>query len=75
MRTSCAWWLAMTDASAILASLDRFIGKLAHHGQLISGHRVATQISPMATTNQLTKQVTYHCCHSGHSEQGDLRRS
>jgi hypothetical protein len=59
----------MTDAAAILASLDRFIGQLAHHAELISGHRVATQIGPMVTTNPLTKQVTNHSYHSGHAEQ------
>jgi len=40
----------MTDAAAILASLDRFIGQLARQAELTSSHRVATQISPMATT-------------------------
>src|SRR6516164_5751102 len=66
IRTSCVWWLAMTDAAAILASLDRFIGQLARQAELTSSHRVATQISPMATTNPLTKQVTNHSYHSGH---------
>jgi len=56
----------MTDAAAILASLDRFIGQLARQAELTSSHRVATQISPMATTNPLTKQVTNHSYHSGH---------
>jgi hypothetical protein len=62
----------MTDAAAILASLDRFIGQLAPHAELMSGHRVATQIGPMATTNPLTKQVTNHAYHSGHAEQETL---
>jgi hypothetical protein len=59
----------MTDASAVLASLDRFIGQLAHYGQLINGQRVATQIGSVATTNPLTKQVTNHPCHPSHPEQ------
>ena len=67
--TSCARCLAMADASAILASLDRFIGRLAHQGGLISGHRVATQDGPMATSNILTNQVANHSYHSGHPKQ------
>jgi hypothetical protein len=59
----------MTDASTILASLDRFIGQLAHHGELMSGHRVATQDGPMATSNTLTNQVANHSYHSGHPKQ------
>jgi hypothetical protein len=59
----------MADAFAILASLDRFIGQLAHHGELMSGHRVATQDGPMATSNTLTNQVANHSYHSGHPKQ------
>ena len=69
IQTSFAWWPAMTDASAILASLDRFIGQFAHHGELMSGHRVATQDGPMATSNTLTNQVANHSYHSGHPKQ------
>jgi len=69
IRASCAWWLAMTDAAAILASLDRFIGQLAHRAELISSPRVATQIGPMATTNQLKNKVTNHSYHSGHPKE------
>jgi hypothetical protein len=59
----------MADAFAILASLDRFIGQLAHHGELKTGHRVATQDGPMATSNTLTNQVANHSYHSGHPKQ------
>jgi len=59
----------MTDAAAILASLDRFIGQLAHRAELISSPRVATQIGPMATTNQLKNKVTNHSYHSGHPKE------
>jgi hypothetical protein len=59
----------MVDAFAILASLDRFIGQLAHHGELMSGHRAATQDGPMVTSNTLTNQVANHSYHSGHPKQ------
>lgn len=68
----------MTDASAILASLDRFIGQLAHHDEKMSGHRVATQDGPMATSNTLTNQVANHSYHSSQRKQetfaGDHKR-
>jgi hypothetical protein len=69
IRTSCGWWWVMTDVSAILASLDGFIGQLACHAELKSGHRVATESSPMATINPLTNRVANHSCHSGHPKQ------
>ena len=59
----------MTDASAILASLDRFIERFARHDELMSDHRVATQNEPMATINSLTNQGTNHSGHSGHPKQ------
>jgi hypothetical protein len=59
----------MTDTSAILASLDRFIARFARHGELRSGHRVATQYQPVAIMKPLTNQGNNHCGHSGHPKQ------
>ena len=59
----------MTDASAILISLDRFIEQLARHDRVTNSHRVATQDGAMATPNPLTNQLSGHSCHSGHPEQ------
>ena len=59
----------MTDASAILISLDRFIGQLARHDRVKNSHRVATQDGAMATPNPLTNQLSGHSYHSGHREQ------
>src|SRR6266446_3146546 len=50
----------MTDTSAILASLDRFIERFACHGELINGHRVATQFQPLAIEKPLTNQGNNH---------------
>jgi hypothetical protein len=56
----------MTDTSAILASLDRMIVRLACDGELKSDHRVATEDHRMATTNSLMGKANYpsgHCDH------------
>jgi len=58
----------MNDASAVLASLDKFIGQLADRGEQMSGHRLATEVGP-TTTNQLTNRVSGHRGHSGHPKQ------
>ncbi len=55
----------MTDTSAILASLDRFIERFVCHGELINGHRVATQSQPLAIEKPLTNQGNNHSGHSG----------
>lgn len=59
----------MTDRSAILASLDRFIEQFALDRKSIIGHRVATQNDPMATTHQLTNRAIGQFGHFGHSKQ------
>lgn len=59
----------MTDTSAILASLDRFIERLARHGELIDGHRMATQYQPVAITKPLTNQGNTQSGHSGQPKQ------
>jgi hypothetical protein len=59
----------MTDTSAILASLDRFIERFARHGELINGHRLATQYQPVAIAKPLTNQGNNHSGHSGHPKQ------
>jgi hypothetical protein len=55
----------MTDTSAILASLDRFIERFACHGELTNGHRVATQSQPLAIEKPLTNQGNNHSGHPG----------
>jgi hypothetical protein len=59
----------MTDTSAILTSLDRFIERFARHAELINGPRVTTQNEPMVTTNLLINKGTNHSDHSGHPKQ------
>jgi hypothetical protein len=59
----------MTDASAILASLDRFIERFSHDAKLRNDHRVVTQAGPVVTVNPLTCQATNHSYHSGHPKQ------
>jgi hypothetical protein len=59
----------MTDASAILASLDRFIEGFSNDLELRNSHRVAPQDGPVVTVNPLTSQATNHSCHSGHPKQ------
>jgi hypothetical protein len=59
----------MTDAPAILASLDLFIERYSHDGNLRNDHRVATQAGPVVTVNPLTWQATNHSYHSGHPKQ------
>jgi len=56
----------MNDASAVLASLDKFIERFAQHGESTGGHRVATQNEPLATINPLTSEGRNHSGHSGH---------
>jgi hypothetical protein len=51
----------MTDASAILASLDRFIERF--------GHQVATEEYPVATSKSLIRNDVGHSGHCGHSKQ------
>ena len=69
-RTTCTrWWRVMTDTSAILASLDRFIEKFSTDLKLRNGQRVATQNGSMATTNQLTYSDIGHSGHFGHPKQ------
>jgi hypothetical protein len=55
----------MNDASAIFASLDRFIQRLADQ----SGHRVVIEDEPMVTINSLKKEGSDHSGHSGHTKQ------
>ena len=62
----------MTDTSAILASLDRFIERFARHDELMSGHRVATQYQPMAIAKPLINRSNNHSGHSGHPKQETL---
>src|SRR5690348_5684360 len=69
IQTSCTWWLAMADASAILASLDRFIERFSNDFKLRNDHRLPAQDGPVATVNQLTSQATNHSYHSGHPKQ------
>jgi hypothetical protein len=59
----------MTDTSAILASLDRFIERFARHDELRNGHRVATQYQPMAIEKPLINKGSNHSGHSGHPKQ------
>jgi hypothetical protein len=59
----------VTDTSAILASLDRFIERLARHGEVMIGHRVATQYQPMGIAKPLINQGNNHSRHSGHPKQ------
>src|SRR5271155_4122957 len=68
-RTRCAWWLAMSDAPAVLASLDRFIERFARHGKLIIGHRMANPNQSMAKSNPLTGNAISHFGHFGHRKQ------
>jgi hypothetical protein len=60
----------MTDASAILASLDRFIEGLLNDFKLGYSHRVAPQNGPVVTVNPLTTQPPNHSYHCGHPKQG-----
>jgi hypothetical protein len=60
----------MTDASAILASLDRFIEGFSNDFKLGNSHRVAPQDGPVVTVNPLTRQTPNHSYHSGHPKQG-----
>jgi hypothetical protein len=62
----------MTDTSAILASLDRFIERFARHDELISDHRMATQYQPVAIMKPLTNRGNNHSGHSGHPKQETL---
>ena len=59
----------MTDASAILASLDRFIEGFSNGSKLRNDHRVAPQDGPVVTVNPLTRQATNHSYHSGQPKQ------
>jgi hypothetical protein len=59
----------MNDASAIFASLDRFIQRLADRGELICGHRVVTEDEPMATINSLKSEGADHSGHFDHAKQ------
>jgi hypothetical protein len=59
-------WRFMTDTSAILASLDRFIERFTRPGELINGHRMTTQYQPVAIAKPLTSQGNNHSGHSGH---------
>ena len=59
----------MTDASAILASLDRFIEGFSNDFKLGNSHRVAPEDGPVVTVNPLTRQATNHSYHSGHPKQ------
>lgn len=62
----------MTDTSAILASLNRFIERFARDDELMSGHRVATQCQPMAIVKPLISRSNNHSSHSGHPKQETL---
>jgi hypothetical protein len=62
----------MTDTSAILASLDRFIERFARDDELMSGHRVATQCQPVAIAKPLISRDNNHSSHSGHAKQETL---
>ncbi len=59
----------MNDASAVLASLDRFIERFRQHDQLRDSHRVATQNELGATIKSLTNEGSDHSGHFGHSKQ------
>jgi hypothetical protein len=62
----------MTDTSAILASLDRFIERFARYSELINGHRMTTQYQPVAIARPLTSQGNNRSGHSSHSKQETL---
>jgi hypothetical protein len=59
----------MTDASAILASLDRFIERFSNDSKLRNSHRVAVQDGPVVTVNQLINRDINHSYHSGQPKQ------
>jgi hypothetical protein len=60
----------MTDrSSAIFASLDRFIERLGHPHESISGHGLATQYQPTSLANPLTNHGNNRSGHCGHPRQ------